>query len=284
MTLNLRYNYKQVSIERKNIMSEQTELLERPYINIVNVIWSFDRETSQVNMLLVKRANEPEKGAWAMPETYLRTEESADAAALRLVREKIGLNLSAIHTEQLATFTNPMRSGRGRDRILSLAYMTFLPEMPPLKAGYGATDARWFAFSAEDGHYVVRNGALHFKASEATSQAKYYENAEYDPKTHLAFDYDWIFKVACERIRNKLNYRPNVLLVLGSTFTMREARCVYAPFLMKKVDAIDNSNFRKTHMHLLKEIGTETVQKRPGRPAKIYALKSVEDDESCKTK
>lgn len=43
-------------------MSEQTELLERPYINIVNVIWSFDRETSQVNMLLVKRANEPEKG------------------------------------------------------------------------------------------------------------------------------------------------------------------------------------------------------------------------------
>lgn len=122
----------------------------------------------------------------------------------------------------------------GRDRILSLAYMTFLPEMPPLKAGYGATDARWFAFSAEDGHYVVRNGALHFKASEATSQAKYYENAEYDPETHLAFDYDWIFKVACERIRNKLNYRPNVLLVLGSTFTMREARCVYAPFLMKK--------------------------------------------------
>ena len=60
MTLNLRYNYKQVSIERKNIMSEQTELLERPYINIVNVIWSFDRETNQVNMLLVKRANEPE--------------------------------------------------------------------------------------------------------------------------------------------------------------------------------------------------------------------------------
>ena len=180
-------------------MSEQTELLERPYINIVNVIWSFDREINQVNMLLVKRANEPEKGAWAMPETYLRTEESADAAA----------------------FTNPMRSGRGRDRILSLAYMTFLPEMPPLKAGYGATDARWFAFSAEDGHYVVRNGALHFKASEATSQAKYYENAEYDPKTHLAFDYDWIFKVACERIRNKLNYRPNVLLVLGSTFTHR---------------------------------------------------------------
>lgn len=88
MTLNLRYNYKQVSIERENIMSEQTELLERPYINIVNVIWSFDRETNQVNMLLVKRANEPEKGAWAMPETYLRTEESADAAALRLVREK----------------------------------------------------------------------------------------------------------------------------------------------------------------------------------------------------
>ncbi len=256
-----------------DILSDQTNLLERPYINIVNIIWSYDRLADEVNMLLVRRANDPEKGAWAMPETYLRAEESADAAALRLVREKIGLELEEINTEQLATFTNPGRIGRGNDRILSLTYMTFLPEMPPLKPGYGASDARWFSFGFKNKNYCLSNGDLYFEASKAKNQKDYYKHAKYDPERHLAFDYDWIFKVACERIRNKLNYQPNILLVLGDKFTIREARCVYAPFLKTKVNLIDNSNFRKTHMPLLKELGTEITQRRPGRPAKLYALR-----------
>ena len=37
------------------------ELLERPLINIVNLIWSFDRASEQVYLLLVKRASAPYK-------------------------------------------------------------------------------------------------------------------------------------------------------------------------------------------------------------------------------
>jgi ADP-ribose pyrophosphatase len=75
-------------------------------INITNIIWSFDRENHQVNLLLVRRTDQPFEQFWALPETEMRTDEGADEAALRLVREKIGLKLASFHTEQLATFTN----------------------------------------------------------------------------------------------------------------------------------------------------------------------------------
>lgn len=35
--------------------------LERPYITITNVIWSFDYDMQQVKVLLIKRADEPFK-------------------------------------------------------------------------------------------------------------------------------------------------------------------------------------------------------------------------------
>ncbi len=65
-----------------------TNVLEQPYINITNIIWSFDHATNQVNILLVKRDNAPYRNFWALPETFMRFQESADDAALRLVKEK----------------------------------------------------------------------------------------------------------------------------------------------------------------------------------------------------
>lgn len=61
--------------------------LERPYITITNVIWSFDYDTQQVKVLLIKRADEPFKNFWALPEILLREDESAHEASLRLIKE-----------------------------------------------------------------------------------------------------------------------------------------------------------------------------------------------------
>lgn len=248
--------------------------LERPYINIVNLIWSFDRTTQQVNLLLLKRAHKPYQDCWALPETYLRSQESADQAALRLVKEKIGLELSAVHTEQLATFTNPKRTKQEHERTLSLAYMTFLPEMPPLKAGYGAKEVCWFSFGSLKQQYCLSHQQLSFYSALAENEEIYYQQQPQFLKQHLAFDHEWIFKVACLRIRNKLNYQPNILLVLGESFTLKEARSVYASFWQTHLEKIDNSNFKKTHSHLFDEIGTSS-SKRPGRPATLFRLKTI---------
>lgn len=243
-------------------------------VNIVNLIWSFDRHTDQVNLLLVKRANQPAQNMWSLPETFLGANESADQAALRLVHDKIGLKLAAFHTEQLETFTAPQRFN-GDQRTLSLAYMTFLPEMPPLDPGYGAIDAKWFAMTIHDQAYYFCNGTEKYGVAQAKRPEDYYAKlTDYgrSASQQLAFDHEWIIKVACFRIKNKLDYQPNILLILGDTFTLKDARSVYAPFLKIKREQIDNSNFKKTHGKLFEETGTVAAKKR-GRPANLYRLK-----------
>ncbi|WP_203649287.1 NUDIX domain-containing protein [Secundilactobacillus yichangensis] len=241
-------------------------------INITNIIWSFDRDNHQVNLLLVRRADQPFSNFWALPETVMRTDESADEAALRLVREKIGLKLASFHTEQLATFTHPERTPG--QRTLSLAYMTFLPEMPDLTPGYGATDARWFSMRAAGEQSTFTNGKFKFATTPINNQTQYYvslpERAA-DPKTDLAFDHEWILKIACDRITNKLDYQPNILLILGPTFTLKQARQVFAIFRHIKLEDIDNSNFKKNHRHIFESVGTAS-QTHPGRPAKVFRL------------
>lgn len=256
-------------------MSNTPEILAQPYITITNIIWSFDRVTQQLQVLLIKRANSPYANYWALPETFMRTRESADEAALRLIREKNGLTLENFHTEQLATFTNRRRSPG--QRSLSLAYMTFLPEMPTLKPGYGATAAHWFTFAPQAPNYAFTHQDLVFLTADApTAQAYYQSLPTRITPDHLAYDHEWILKLACNRIKNKLDYQPNILLVLGDSFTLKEARTVYAPFLNVRREEIDNSNFKKTHKQLFTEIGT-SASKQIGRPAKIYKLTDIKD-------
>lgn len=255
-------------------MLKTTTILAKPLITITSVIWSFDRMNKQLQILLVKRANAPYQNDWALPETFMRSDESADEAALRLIREKIGLTLAQGHTEQLATFSNQNRTPN--ERALSLAYMTFLPEMPPLKAGYGALEARWFAFTPSSEGYCLTNGVHRFQTAVPSSEHAYYHQLPtQDAKAHLAFDHEWILKVACDRIRNKLDYQPNILLVLGAAFTLKDARTIYAPFLKLSVADIDNSNFKKTHRMLFKEVGTVS-KKQIGRPAKLFQLARIQ--------
>lgn len=242
-----------------------------PTITITNLIWSFDRTTQHVNLLLLKRDQAPFKAYWALPTTTMRDDESADAAALRLVREKIGLALDRLHTEQLATFTQPQRTPGPRG--VALAYMTFLPEMPPLTPGYGASAAKWFQFADTPTAYQLQNGTAAF-TTPTSDQATYYATPAArttTPLTQLAFDHDWMIAVASQRIRNKLDYQPNILLTLGPTFTLREARTIFATFLRCPLNALDNSNFKKNHRQLFTAVGTTTA-KRAGRPATLYRL------------
>lgn len=217
-------------------MSE--EIVSRPLVTITNVIWSFNANRHQPQLLLIKRANQPFANHWALPETLLRSNESAETACIRLIKEKIGLIVSLHATEQLATFTDPDRVAGSR--ALALAYMTYLPSTPALHPGYGATAAQWFCLSSPQ----LRD---------------------------LAFDHVKIIQTAIERIKGKLDYQPTILHILGPVFTLRQAREVYAAFLGKRVDQIDNSNFKKTHARLFKEVGTAT-SKQAGRPPKLYRL------------
>lgn len=233
-------------------------ITERPLITITNIIWSFNRYNRHPQILLIKRAADPFRGAWALPETLLRKSEDADSACVRLIKEKIGLSLPASSTEQLATFTAPDRTPG--ERSLALAYMTFLPTMPALNPGYGAVEAQWFSLNYRAENYYLNHGQTCLAITTAAAD--------------LAFDHATIVSTALQRIRNKLDYQPNILKILGPTFTLRQAREVYAPFLRTTVEQIDNSNFKKTHGRLFAEAGVVEKPKHSGRPPKLYKLRN----------
>lgn len=230
------------------------KIIARPLITITNIIWSFSMKTRHPQILLVKRANQPFKNAWALPDTLLRERESAEAACVRLIKDKIGMLIPNDATEQLATFTKPDRVIG--ERALALAYMTYLPAMPLLKPGYGAIAARWFSFNFREHKFYLRNGDLQISLEKHSP---------------LAFDHAEIINVAIQRIINKMDYQPTILQILGPTFTLRQAREVFAIFHQTSVDRIDNSNFKKTHRKLFKEVGTAAA-KGSGRPPKIFKL------------
>ncbi|WP_443098515.1 NrtR DNA-binding winged helix domain-containing protein, partial [Vagococcus lutrae] len=71
----------------------------------------------------------------------------------------------------------------------------------------------------------------------------------------LAFDHSQIIIKAFNRITNKMTHEPQVLQVLGESFTITEARKVFAKFWGIDYHTIDHSNFKKSLMGFLDEVG-----------------------------
>lgn len=82
----------------------------------------------------------------------------------------------------------------------------------------------------------------------------------------------WVdFKDCLWSDQKQVGLSTNILLVLGASFTLKDARMVYSPFLKTPINQIDNSNFKKSHRHLFTAVGT-SADNRPGRPARVYKL------------
>src|SRR6201995_4440745 len=62
----------------------------------------------ELNVLLWQRAQNPQRGAWALPGGQLRHDEDMTTSARRQLAEKVDLREVA-HLEQLAVFSNPER-------------------------------------------------------------------------------------------------------------------------------------------------------------------------------
>lgn len=103
-------------------------------------------------VLMVKRANYPYKGCWALPGGFIETDEDANAAIRREVAEETGLtNLRTFW--QCFTFTTPGRDPRGRvfsilhwSRTAKAGYKSY-EDLPAVTGGDDAAEAQWFRVS-----------------------------------------------------------------------------------------------------------------------------------------
>src|SRR4051794_39716115 len=94
-----------------------------------------------LQVLVITRANEPFRGRLALPGGFLRDDEDIADGAIRELAEETGLDGRRLHLEQLRTYGAPDRDPRGR--VVSVAFLAMMPDLPLPTAGSDASSANW---------------------------------------------------------------------------------------------------------------------------------------------
>jgi len=102
----------------------------------------FSKSAAGLNVLLIRRANEPFKDCWAFPGGFVNIDEVIDIAVYRELEEET--NISNVSLTRVDVFDAIDRDPR--ERTVSVAYYGFINDSnEPVKAGDDAKDAKWFS-------------------------------------------------------------------------------------------------------------------------------------------
>ena len=175
--------------------------------------------------LLGRREEHPAKDRWALPGGFVEMDESLDAAAERVLTEKVGL--ADVFTEQLFTFGSPDRDPR--TRVISVAYYALVEPALLERASAARGDA---------GHRRVRL-AVPWQGEAGGPVDALDAHGSALP---LAFDHAEILGMAVKRIRGKLDYAPIGFALLPTAFSLRDLRIVHEAILGR---ALNKDSFRR---------------------------------------
>ena len=219
---------------------------------------------AQLQVLLVRRGEQPQAGSWALPGGFVRprtgpdgerTEEDLAQTAARELAEEAGPQLRATHLEQLGSYGAPGRDPRMR--VVSVAYLAFAPEMPEATPGTDAADAQWVPVSAL---------GLSPAGGPVTQRPVTQRSGTTRP---LAFDHAQILADGVERARAKLEYTPLAAAFCPAEFTIAELRGVYEAVWGTDLDPRNFHRKVTTTDGFVRSTGRRRAQ-AVGRPAELF--------------
>lgn len=194
-----------------------------------------------LHVLLVKRAEHPAAGQWALPGGFINLSQDAtiEDCARRTLRQKTGVQ--APYLEQLKTYGSQDRDPRGWTAT-TVYFALFAAD--EVRLGGNQPDVRWVP---------IRGAAVGLT---------------------LAFDHAQILADAVERLRAKLEYTHIAVHLLPAEFTLRELQRIYEIILQ---EPLDKSSFRRqvAQAELLEEIPGR-LRDGPGRPAQLYRFRQYQ--------
>jgi len=104
----------------------------------------FSGKGDELQLLLIRRGNDPYKGMWAIPGGFIEDDEDLEPAALRELEEETGLKIP--HMTQLTTIGTPGRDPRGR--TVSVVFYAFTDAGSHQVTGADdAAEAQWVKVS-----------------------------------------------------------------------------------------------------------------------------------------
>lgn len=202
---------------------------DSPSVTVDVVIFTIEK--NDLKILLIKRANNPYRNAWALPGGFIHKNETSLEAAKRILKDKAGIK--NVYVEQLYTFDSPARDPRGH--IISVTYFALVPRDNIVFDSKTAQNPDFFS---------VRTAPP------------------------LAFDHKNIVVYAAKRLAAKLQYTNIAFSLLPAQFTFGELQKTYEAILNAK---LDKRNFRKKFLLLgLIKPTQKMFLGGKQRPAKLY--------------
>jgi 8-oxo-dGTP diphosphatase len=221
-------------------MTVKPKAYPRPIASVDLAIFALSH--AGIDVLLMRRADDPFAGEWALPGGWIRVREDADleTAARRVLKDKTGVETP--YLEQLQSVGNASRDPRGWS--LSVVYFALMPgEAEGLRSGGNAADVDWWPVIDD----IV--------------------------SVTLAFDHAELLRSAMARLRSKVEYSTLPAHLLPDHFTLGELQSVYERILGRR---LDKSAFRKRMAEAdFVEPVSGAMRRGSNRPAQLYRLKQA---------
>lgn len=205
------------------VLRQQYDNVGRFPVALDGIIFGFDR--INLKLLLIKRDFEPEKGQWSLMGGFLRSDESLDQAASRILTQLTGLK--NIYLEQLYGFGEINRDPV--ERTISIAYYSLINIHAYDKVLEKKYSACWFPM---------------------------------DKLPDLIFDHEKMVKAAKARLRYKAARQPVGFELLPEKFTLPELQQLYEAIYETK---LDKRNFRRRILSMGVLVKTNEKQKAYSR-------------------
>lgn len=219
--------------EKEFLANYRARDFDAPLMTVDMAIFSIME--NQLKVLLIKRANYPQKGEWALPGGFinLATDPTLLATAHHKLFEKTGV--SSPYLEQVATVGNATRDPRG-----------------------WSVTALYFA--------LIDFNAFHQQESQRLEHCEWIGISK-AKSLHLAFDHRLLLDTALDRLINKTRYTALPVSLLPELFTLTELQHIYEIILEQ---SLDKKAFRRRMIEAGAVIETGQSKVVGKRPAQLY--------------
>lgn len=204
-----------------------------PTVMVDIAIFRID-EGEGLRILLVKRANAPQKGFWALPGGFLKplVDANLEAAARRVLRTKVSVDLP--HLEEVCTFSGRDRDPRGWS--IGVLFYALLPGDQVEAVIKDKVDAVEWSDPAKPGH-------------------------------RMAFDHSMQLGAALNVLRQKVERHALPLHLMPDRFTLTALQRTCEAILGRP---LDKAVFRRRLKESLDLIALEEYEGGRQRPAQLY--------------